>query len=140
MNSWWPLDSPDAYSNINKVVKLSLTLPLSGAACEKGFSQHNKKQVQISSVTCSSLSPDAHSPVKADHKIFDPKQAVDLWSGWKQLIGESTEDREMHLQHLHHLQHHHHLPCRKLKQRTVGATLRRTVRKIALIKTTLHME
>lgn len=35
--------NPDAHSNINKVVKLSLTLPLSSAACERILtSQHNK--------------------------------------------------------------------------------------------------
>lgn len=53
-----------AYSNINKVVKLSLTLRLSGAACEKGFLNLNiikTKYRSLLAVTCSSLSPDAHS-------------------------------------------------------------------------------
>lgn len=57
--------NPSAYSNINKVVNLSLTLPLSIEACESS-SQLDKNQVQISSDTCSSLCRDAHSSVKAD--------------------------------------------------------------------------
>lgn len=61
--------NPVAYSNINKVVNLSLTLPLSIEACERGFSsQLDKNQVQISSETCSSLCPDAHSSVKVDRR------------------------------------------------------------------------
>lgn len=74
--------SLNAYSNINKGVKLSLTPSLSSAACERGSSRHhNKNKVQISNVTSSSLSPDAHSPVKAEHRVISLEANCGLMDG-----------------------------------------------------------
>ena len=109
--------NPDAYSNINKVVKLSLTLPLSSAACERGFSHLNI----INTKYRSRLS---HARLSALMHIQLSKQAVDLWM--ETANRRISQGEEVHLQHLHHL------TCRKLKQRTV--------RKTAPIKTTLHMQ
>ncbi|XP_062389624.1 uncharacterized protein LOC134078010 [Sardina pilchardus] len=73
--------NPDAYSNINKVVKLSLTLPLSSAACERGFSHLNIIKTKYRS----RLSPARLSALMHIHlsklttETFDPKPAVDLW-------------------------------------------------------------
>jgi len=113
--------NPDAYSNIIKVVKLSLTLPLSNAACERGFSHLNIIKTKYRSrLSLARLSALMHIHLSMQtKKIFDLKQAVDLspstgWMETGQQLGESTKEREVHLQHLHHL------PCRKLKQRTVG--------------------
>lgn len=73
--------NPDAYSNINKVVKLSLTLPLSSAACERGFSHLNiiktKYRSRLSHARLSALMQIHLS--KQTTETFDPKQAVDLW-------------------------------------------------------------
>lgn len=73
--------NPVAYSYINKVVKLSLTLPLSSAACERGFSHLNiiktKYRSRLSHARLSALMQIHLS--KQTTETFDPKQAVDLW-------------------------------------------------------------
>lgn len=71
----------DAYSNINKVVKLSLTLPLSSAACERGFSHLNiiktKYRSRLSNARLSALMHIHLS--KKTTETFDPNPAVNLW-------------------------------------------------------------
>jgi len=73
--------NPDDYSNINKMVKLSLTLPLSSAACERGFSHLNiiktKYRSRLSHARLTALMQIHLS--KQTTETFDPKQAVDLW-------------------------------------------------------------
>ncbi|CAM4610200.1 unnamed protein product [Leuciscus chuanchicus] len=73
--------NPDAYSNINKVVKLSLTLPLSSAACERGLSHLNiiktKYRSRLSHARLSALMQ-IHLSTQTT-ETFDPKHAVDLW-------------------------------------------------------------
>uniref|UniRef100_A0A8C4ASG7 Uncharacterized protein n=1 Tax=Denticeps clupeoides TaxID=299321 RepID=A0A8C4ASG7_9TELE len=73
--------NPDAYSNINKVVKLSLTLPLSSAACERGFSHLNLIKTKYRSrLSHAHLSALLHIHLsKQTTETFDPKPAVDLW-------------------------------------------------------------
>ena len=73
--------NPDAYSSINTLVKLSLTLPLSSAACERGFSHLNiiktKYRSRLSHARLSAL---MHSHLsKKTTETFDPKPAVDQW-------------------------------------------------------------
>lgn len=71
----------DAYSNINKLVKLSLTLPLSSAACERGFSHLNiiktKYRSRLSHARLSALMHIHLS--KKTTETFDPNPAVNLW-------------------------------------------------------------
>lgn len=73
--------NPDAYCNISKVVRLSLTLPLSSAACERGFSHlniiKNKYRSRLSHARLSALMHIHLS--KQTTETFDPKQAVELW-------------------------------------------------------------
>lgn len=73
--------NPGSYSNIQKVLLLSLTLPLSSAACERGFSQmniiKNKYRSCLSDTRLSSLMHIHLS--KYTTETFDPKPAVDLW-------------------------------------------------------------
>lgn len=76
--------NPDSYSNIQKVFLLSLTLPLSSAACERGFSYLNiiksKYRYCLSDSHLSSLMHIHLS--KMTTETFDPavlKPAVDLW-------------------------------------------------------------
>jgi len=73
--------NPDAYSSINTLVKLSLTLPLSSAACERGFSHLNiiktKYRSRLSHARLSALMHIHLS--KKTTETFDPKPAVDLW-------------------------------------------------------------
>ncbi|KAM7388969.1 hypothetical protein PAMP_022970 [Pampus punctatissimus] len=73
--------NPDAYSNISKVVRLSPTLPLSSAACERGFSHlniiKNKYRSRLSHARLSTLMHIHLS--KQTTETFDPKQAVELW-------------------------------------------------------------
>ena len=73
--------NPDAYSNISKVVKLSLTLPLSSAACERGFLFLNiiktKYRSRLSHARLSALMHIHLS--KETTETFVSKQAVDLW-------------------------------------------------------------
>lgn len=71
----------DAYSNINKVVKLSLTLPLSSAACERGFSHLNRNKTKYRSrLSHARLSALMHIHLlKKTTETFDPNPAVDLW-------------------------------------------------------------
>lgn len=63
------------------VVKLSLTLPLSSAACERGFSHLNiiktKYRSRLSHARLSALMHIHLS--KQTTETFDPKQAVELW-------------------------------------------------------------
>lgn len=63
------------------MVKLSLTLPLSSAACERGFSHLNviktKYRSHLSHVRLSTLMHIHLS--KQTTETFDPKPAVDLW-------------------------------------------------------------
>ena len=73
--------NPETYSNIWKVVLLSLALPLSSAACERGFSHlniiKNKYRSRLSDSRLSSLMHIHMS--KLTSETFDPKPAVDLW-------------------------------------------------------------
>ncbi|CAM4554150.1 unnamed protein product [Leuciscus chuanchicus] len=73
--------NPYSYSNIQKVLLLSLTLPLSSAACERGFSHlniiKNKYRSHLSDSRLSSLMHILFS--KFTTETFDPKAAVDLW-------------------------------------------------------------
>lgn len=73
--------NPDSYSNIQKVLLLSLTLPLSSAACERGFSHLNIiKNMYRSRLSDSRLSSLMHILFsKFTTETFDPKAAVDLW-------------------------------------------------------------
>ena len=73
--------NPDSYSNIQKVILLSLTLPLSSAACERGFSHLNIiKSKYRSRLSDSRLSSLMHIHLsKMTTETFDPKPAVDLW-------------------------------------------------------------
>lgn len=66
----------DAYGN--KLVKLSHTALKRCSLWELILaSEHNQNQIQISSVTSSSLSPDAHSRIRKDHRDIWPK--VSCW-------------------------------------------------------------
>lgn len=73
--------NPDANTNIIKMVKLSLTLPLSSAACERGFSHlniiKNKYRSRLSHARLSALMHIHLS--KKTTETFDPKPAVDMW-------------------------------------------------------------
>ena len=73
--------NPGSYSNILKVLLLSLTLPLSSAACERGFSHLNIiKNKYRSCLSDSRLSSLMHIQLsKFTTETFDPKPAVDLW-------------------------------------------------------------
>lgn len=77
----WSIQSIQAIQTVSKVVKLTLTLPLSSATCERD----NKNQVQISPVSqtwCTFYL----SNITAE--TFDPKPAVDLWMetiSWRHL-------------------------------------------------------
>lgn len=73
--------NPGSYSNIHKVLLLSLTLPLSSAACERGFSHLNIiKNKYRSCLSDSRLSSLMHIQLsKLTTETFDPKPAVDLW-------------------------------------------------------------
>lgn len=72
---------PETYSNIWNVILLSLTLPLSSAACERGFSHLNIiKNKYRSCLSDSRLSSLMHIHMsKMTTETFDPKPAVDLW-------------------------------------------------------------
>ncbi|XP_077354948.1 zinc finger protein 862-like [Festucalex cinctus] len=71
----------DMYPNINKLIKLSLTLPLSSAACERGFSHLNiiktKYRSRLSHARLTALMQ-IHLSRKTT-VTYDPKPAVDLW-------------------------------------------------------------
>lgn len=71
----------DAYSNIKVLVKISLTLPLSSAACERGFSHLNiiktKYRSRLSQTRLSALMHIHLS--KQTTETFNPNPAVDLW-------------------------------------------------------------
>lgn len=71
----------DSYSNIQRVLFLSLTLPLSSAACERGFSHLNIiKSKYRSCLSDSRLSSLMHILLsKFTTETFDPTPAVDLW-------------------------------------------------------------
>ena len=73
--------NPETYSNIWKVILLSLTLPLSSAACERGFSHLNIiKNKYRSCLSDSRLSSLMHIHLsKMTTETFDQKPAVDLW-------------------------------------------------------------
>ncbi|KAG9280288.1 hypothetical protein AMEX_G21 [Astyanax mexicanus] len=73
--------NPDAYSNIKELVKLSLALPLSSAACERGFSHLNIiKNKYRSRLSHARLSAHMHIHLsKETTETFNPKPAVDLW-------------------------------------------------------------
>ncbi len=62
----------DSYSNIHKVLLLSLTLPLSSAACESGFSHLNiiKSKYRYLPARYSPFIPDAHPLVQRDNRDF----------------------------------------------------------------------
>ncbi|GAA6105996.1 zinc finger protein 883-like [Tachysurus ichikawai] len=72
---------PDCYCNIYKILKLSLTLPLSSAACERGFSHlniiKNKYRSRLSHTHLSALMHIHLSKMSTD--TFEPKPAVELW-------------------------------------------------------------
>lgn len=107
---------------INNAFKLSLTLPSSSADSKRGSSNFNILKMKHKSLS---------------HALFSVRytftcqsrpqrlliQSLLLTCGWKQLIKGLNKDREVQLHHLRHL------PCRKQKLRTVGVSLRRTVRK-----------
>lgn len=71
----------DAYSNIKELVELSLALPLSSAACERGFSHLNiiktKYRSRLSHARLSALMHIHLS--KQTTETFNPQPAVDLW-------------------------------------------------------------
>lgn len=74
--------NPGSYSNIQKVLLLSLTLPLSSAACERGFSYLNiiKKNNYRSCLSESHLSSVMHILLSQfTTETFDPKLALELW-------------------------------------------------------------
>ena len=63
------------------MVKLSVTLPLSSAACKRGFSHLNIIQTKYRSrLSHARFSVLMHIHLsKETTETFDPKQAVDLW-------------------------------------------------------------
>ena len=73
--------NPERYSNIQKVLLLSLTLPMSSASCERGCSHLNIIKSKFRScLSDSRLSSLMHIHLsKMTTATFDPKPAVDLW-------------------------------------------------------------